>query len=467
MQIAKTDVVREICRRSLADFVKRAWHVLEPATPLVWNWHMDAICDHLQAVTNGDIRRLLINVPPGTSKSSLVNIFWPAWEWATQGQHIKVISASHEQGLATRDTRKMRNLIESDWFQSMWPIELTGDQNQKTYYENKGTGFRQACAVSSMTGRRGDRIIWDDPHSIESAISETKRMTALRVFQETLPTRLISPKESAIVIVMQRVHQEDVAGYILDNDLDYVHLCLPMEFEPERKCVTSIGFEDPRTEDGELLFPERFSREVVERDKKVMGSVAVAGQFQQRPAPRSGGFFDANNFQVVRQAPECVDFVRFWDKAGTMDGGDQTAGVLMGKTRDGQYVILDVVVGRWSGLKREQVIMNTAERDGQRVKIRMEQEPGSSGKDSAASSIRMLAGYNVKAIPSTGSKELRADPFSVQVEAGNVMIVKGEWNKAYLDELMVFPNGKHDDQVDASSGAFNELCKTVKYSISV
>lgn len=457
MKIAKGDVVREICRRSFADFVKRAWHVLEPATPLVWNWHMDAICDHLEAVTRGDINRLLINVPPGTSKSSLVNIFWPAWEWGTM-PHLKVISASHGADLATRDTRKMRMLLESDWFQSMWPIKLSYDQNQKTYFENNATGFRQANAVSGMTGRRGDRVIWDDPHSVEGALSDTKRNTAIRVFKETLPSRLISPKDSAIVIVMQRVHEEDIAGYILENDLGYTHLCLPMEFEPERKCVTPF-YEDPRTEDGELLFPERFPRDVVERDKKAMGSVAVAGQFQQRPAPRKGGFFDASNFKVVERAPEIVKKVRFWDKAGSDDKGDYTVGVLMGKTAQDQYVILDVVRDRWSALKREQVIQQTAAMDGKSVYIRMEQEPGSGGKDSADASVRALAGYNVKAVPSTGSKSLRAEPFAVQVEAGNVLLLKGDWNKEYMDELRVFPNGKHDDQVDSSGGAFNELTK--------
>lgn len=459
MQLKKTDVVREICGRSLASFVKRAWHVIEPSTPLVWSWHMDAICEHLEAVTRGEINRLLINVPPGTSKSTLVNIFWPAWEWAIGYKHYKIISASHEQGLATRDTRKMRNLIVSDWFQSMWDIEIVGDQNQKTYYENDGTGFRQACAVTSMTGRRGDRVIWDDPHSVESAISETKRQTAIREFTETLPSRFISPKDSAMVIVMQRVHEDDVSGYILSNDLGYEHLCLPMEFEPERKCVTSIGFEDPRTKDGELLMPDRFPIDVIERDKKVMGSVAYAGQYQQRPAPREGGFFDVDSIKIIREAPKCVDYVRFWDKAGTQDGGDQTAGVLMGRTADNQYVIIDVVVGRWSSLKREQKIQQCAHLDGKTVKIRMEQEPGSSGKDSAEHSIRMLAGYNVKAVPATGSKDLRADPLAVQIEAGNVMMVKGEWNKPYLDELRMFPNGKHDDQVDASSGAFNEVAR--------
>ncbi|MEX1058761.1 MAG: hypothetical protein WED11_13600, partial [Natronospirillum sp.] len=269
-------IEREYCARSLANFVREAWHVLEPGQPYIHGWHVDAICEHLEAITNGDLTRLLINIPPGTMKSTLTSVFWPAWEWGPKRlPHMRMIGASHEQGLAVRDTRKMRNLITSEWFRERWPIALTSDQNQKTFYENDATGWRQACAVASMTGKRGDRVVWDDPHSVEAALSIAHRETALRVFQETLPTRLNNPDSSAIVIVMQRLHESDVSGFILEDDYGYDHLCLPMEFEPERRCTTSLGFTDPRTEDGELLFPERFSRTTVDRDKKIMGSMAV------------------------------------------------------------------------------------------------------------------------------------------------------------------------------------------------
>jgi len=351
----------------------------------------------------------------------------------------------------------MRNLITSDWYQKLWPLSLTSDQNQKTYYENEHTGFRQACAVSSMTGRRGDRVAWDDPHSVEAALSDAHRETALRVFQETLPTRLNNPDRSAIVIVMQRLHENDVSGLILENDYGYEHLCLPMEFEPERKCVTSIGFEDPRKEEGELLFPGRFSRETVDRDKKIMGSFAVAGQFQQRPAPRSGGFFTWQNIEVVDRAPKLRQVVRYWDKAGTDGGGAYTAGVKMGVGDDGLYYVLDVVRGQWSAAPREKTIKSTAALDGHGVTIWIEQEPGSGGKESAEATIKNLAGYNIKAERATGDKAVRAEPYAVQVEAGNVRVVRGEWNQAFIDEHKNFPVGKYKDQIDGASGAFNKL----------
>jgi predicted phage terminase large subunit-like protein len=452
-------IEREYCARSLANFVREAWHVLEPGQPYIHGWHVDAICEHLEAITDGELTRLLINIPPGTMKSTLTSVFWPAWEWGPKGlPHIRMIGASHEQGLAVRDTRKMRNLISSQWFQERWPIAMTSDQNQKTFYENSSTGWRQACAVASMTGKRGDRVVWDDPHSVEAALSVAHRETALRVFQETLPTRLNNPDSSAIVIVMQRLHESDVSGFILEDDYGYDHLCLPMEFEPERRCTTSLGFTDPRTEDGELLFPERFSRTTVDRDKKIMGRMAVAGQFQQRPAPRGAGFFEWEKLEIVEAAPKKLrQFVRYWDKAGTNGAGAYTAGVLMAKDREGVFYVLDVVRGQWSAPKREKVIKQTAQTDGVKVKVWVEQEPGSGGKESAESTVKGLAGFRAYAERATGEKTLRAEPYSVQVDAGNVKVVAGAWNKDFIDEHKTFPVGKYKDQIDAASGAFNKL----------
>jgi len=443
-----------------------AWHVLEPSQPYVHGWHIDALTEHLEAVTSGDITRLLINIPPGTMKSMLVSVLWPAWEWGPKDMpSMRYVGASHEQSLSIRDNLKMRRLVESEWYQERWPTPLTRDQNAKIKFENQKTGFRQACAVQSMTGNRGDRVIWDDPHSVEAALSPAYRETALRVFTETLPTRLNNPDKSAIIIVMQRLHEEDVSGHIIANDLGYEHLMLPMEFEPERRCTTSIGFIDPRTEDGELLFPGRFPREVVERDKKVMGTMATAGQFQQRPAPRTGGFFKWEALEVVKASPVIKHAIRYWDKAGTKDAGCYTAGVKMGIGDDGLWYVLDSVRGQWAAAEREKVIKQTAETDGRKVKVWIEQEPGSGGKESAESTIRNLAGFTCRAENPTGDKAVRAEPYSVQVEAGNVKVLCGEWNAEFIDEHKNFPNGKYKDQIDASSGAFNRLASRTRINI--
>ncbi|MNZ12914.1 Terminase-like family protein [compost metagenome] len=454
-------IEREACRRSLATFVREAWGVLEPGTPYVHGWHVDVICEHLEAVTRGDIRRLAIGIPPGTMKSTLTSVFWPAWEWGPAGMpHIRMIGASHEESLAIRDTRKMRQLITSDWYQARWPIKMAPDQSEKKFFENEARGFRQACAVRSLTGRRGHRIIWDDPLSASAANSQAERDEARLVFKETLPTRLVEPTTSAIVVVMQRLHEQDVIGEILSGDYGYDHLCLPMEFEVDRRCTTSIGWSDPRQEEGELLFPGRFPRDVVDRDKKAMGEYAVAGQFQQRPAPRTGGYFAWEKLEIVRAAPRLVQVVRYWDKAGTKDGGKRTAGVKIGKGVDGLFYVLDVVTGQWNAADREAVIRQTADVDGFDTTVWIEQEPGSGGKESAENTIANLAGHVIRAERPTGDKELRAEPYSVQVEAGNVRLVQGAWNQLFIDEHKTFPRGKFKDQIDAAAGGFNKLAAT-------
>lgn len=451
---------KELYKRSLPAFVRDAWPNVIP-DKYQPNWHIDAICEHLQAVADGQISRLLINVPPGASKSTLVNVMYTAWLWGPKEQpHHRFISAAHEQSLAIRDNRLMRELVTSDWFQRLWPIKLKNDQNEKLYFENEQRGFRQACAVAGMTGRRGHTVVWDDPLSPEKAFYDTTRQTAIRVFNETLPLRLIDPGKSAIIIIMQRLHEGDPSGHILANDFGYTHLCIPMEFEPERACSTSIGWSDPRTEPGELMFPERFSRETVERDKKVLGSYAFAGQMQQRPSPRGGGMFPIDRFEILEHRPNPKDIkksVRAWDKAGTEDDGAYTAGVLMHLMKDGTYVIEDCRRGQWKALNREKRMKQTAEIDGKRVKIVVEQEPGSGGKESAESTIRNLAGWSVKADRVTGSKVERADPYATQVEGGNVALVRGEWNQPFLDEHETFPNSTYKDQVDAAASAFARL----------
>jgi predicted phage terminase large subunit-like protein len=451
-QIRKT-----LAERSLAEFVKQAWHVIEPGQKYLHGWHVDAIAEHLEAVTSGDIMRLLVNVPPGTMKSLLVGVFWPAWEWGPKDlAHLRYVSASHEQTLAIRDTMKMRRLIASDWYQERWPLKLMSDQNAKIKFENEKTGFRQACAVTSMTGNRGDRVLWDDPHSVEGSLSDADRETTIRVLHETLPTRLNNPDSSAIIIVMQRLHERDVSGVLLEEKQGYVHLMLPMEFELDRRCTTSIGFSDPRTKQDELLFPDRFPRFVVDRDKKAMGSMAAAGQFQQRPTPRGGGSIKAD-FLVVGSPQEIIKKIRYWDKAGTEGAGCFTAGVLMGVDKNGRYWILDVIKGQWAAPARERVIRQTAEIDGPDVVVWIEQEPGSGGKESAESTITNLAGFVCRADRVTGDKESRAEPLAVQIEAGNVGMVAGPWNADFVAEARTFPVGKYKDQIDAAAGAFVKI----------
>lgn len=460
MRLSEADLLaieREYCSRSLVNFIKRAWHVLEPGQPYVHGWHMDAMGEHLEAVTSGQITRLLINVPPGTMKSMSVSVFWPAWEWGPKGMpHLRFIGASHEESLATRDNMKMRHLVQSEWYQRLWPTPFMGDQNQKTYFQNTATGWRQSCPVGSMTGKRGDRVAWDDPHSVEDAHSVAQLENANRVFRETLPTRLNNPDSSAIIIVMQRLNQKDISGEIIASELGYDHLCLPMEYEGPR-APTSIGFVDPRTEPGELLFPARFPREVVERDKKVMGDYAVAGQFQQRPAPAEGGLMKPDMIQTVDAIPAgVVEWCRGWDLAATL-AGDYTVGAKLGRLADGRYIIADVRRDRLETHQRDALMLATAQADGRALKQSIPQDPGQAGKGQVAAFAKLLAGHSLHFSPETGDKTTRATPLASQINAGNVVMLRGPWNQALKDEMRVFPNGANDDQVDAAARAFNGL----------
>lgn len=467
LMLTKSDrlaIDRELSRRSLAEFAKMAWRTLEPSTHLKWGWALDAICEHLEAVSRGEITRLLMNVPPGTMKSLLTGVIWPAWEWGPMGMPQKrFIGTAHKQDLAVRDAMKCRRLIQSPWFQDRWPVTLTSDQNAKTKFENSKTGFREAMAFTSMTGARGDRVILDDPLSADDANSEAALYAAEITFTEALPTR-VNNNKSAIVVIMQRLHERDTSGIILSRGLGYTHLCLPMRYEAGG--AKSTRFNDPRKADGELLFPERFPEAQVADLEKTMGSYASAGQLQQRPAPRGGGMFKREWFQTVNAAPANCSWVRGWDLAATAkETAAFTAGVLIGKAQDGRFYIADATRIQGSAADVERLIVNTAGQDGAGVKGSIPQDPGQAGKAQSQYLIRQLAGFDYRASPETGDKVTRADPLAAQAEAGNVLIVQGDWNRDFLDELTTFPSGKFKDQVDAATRAFNELLSGSSYSL--
>ena len=450
------DAIRARCQ-TLAGFVREAWHVLEPNARYVHNWHIDFICDHLQAVTEGRLNpRLLINVPPGSMKSLLVSVFWQAWEWGPRGMRsMRYLTTAFNEIPVKRDTRKTRDLILSEWYQSLWP-EVSLTRTAELSFANSGTGTREGVPFGSLTSQRGDRLILDDPHSVELAESETERANTTRKFREGALNRLNDQARSAIVVIMQRLHEDDIAGTILKLGMDFTHVMLPMEFEPERACVTPIG-KDPRQWDGDLLDPGRFPREVVQGLKDGMGQYAYAGQYQQRPAPREGGIFKRHWFEIVPAAPANARRCRGWDLAASKSSTSAyTAGVRL-SVLNGVYYIEDVARGREEAAGVERMILNTARLDGMGCKISIPQDPGQAGKAQVAAFARLLAGFNCRFSPESGDKESRALPVSAQAAVGNVKIVKGPWNDAFLDEITSFPAGTYKDQTDALSRAFAEL----------
>lgn len=462
------EIEREACSRSLAYFVRRAWQVIEPVQTYIHGWHIDAVAEHLEAVTADEILRLYIAEPPGMMKSLMVGCFWPAWEWGPKGlASYRYLGTSHSMTLATRDNLRTRRLIQSEWYQRLWgdKVVLMGDQNAKVKFENDATGFREAMAFTSLTGSRGDRLLMDDVMSVADAASDAKSDTIITNFLEAVPTRLNNPDRSAIVNIQQRLRLLDTIGVSIARELGYEGLVLPMEFELETRCRTKIGFSDPRTEEGELLFPERFPREVVDRDKKVMGSMATASQFQQRPIPREGGMFHRDYFEVIDALPPNITWVRGWDLAATeaKQGRDPayTAGVKLGVDPDGVYYIGHIARGQLSPAKVERLLKSTASQDGTTVTVDLPQDPGQAGKAQVRTLVKLLAGYPVKWGTETGSKEQRAEPVAAQAEINNIKLLRGPWNEAFLEEAETFPFGKKD-QIDGLSRAFSRLVVPVQ-----
>lgn len=473
------DVQVELASRRLIHFVRYMWDVIEPRAPFVDGWHIGAICEHLEAITSGQIHDLLINVPPGCMKSLLVSVFWPAWEW-TRHPEYRYLFGSYDEALSIRDNRRCRDVIDSPRYQASWPLELRSDQNTKTRYDNLKSGWRIGTSVDGKgTGEHPHRKVIDDPHNVKQSLSGPLRKKAISWFSLTMGSRGLG-LDAATVVIMQRLHEEDLSGHILAEYRGvFDHLCLPMRYEPPARVVldgvevmkprmepTRIGFQDPRTEPGELLFPglldEAKTAKLERALKSEHGEFGVAGQLQQRPTPMAGGMFKREWFKIIPKAVAAPLLAtarrcRGWDAAGTEGDGDYTAGVLMAAISDGRYLVEDVVRGQWGPGAGDNVLKSTAMADPWGTAQREEQEPGSAGKKVIASHLILLAGLDYAGETSSGDKQTRARPFAAQCEGGNVLLVEGDWNKAYIDELCAFPRGTYDDQVDGSSTAFNHL----------
>jgi predicted phage terminase large subunit-like protein len=452
----------ESARRSLKAFVEQAWPVIEPGTPLIWGWSMDAICEHLEAVNKRDIKRLVINVPPGMSKSRLTRVSYPCWAWTTDPYH-KFLSASYALDLTIRDNLDARRIVTSDWYRNTFGIDIAEDDAGKTGFSLSTYGSMKAVTVGGKTtGFRGDTFIIDDPINVQDANSVVKRAEALEWFREAAQNRINSATQSAIVVIMQRVHEEDVAA--LAREMGYEHLTIPMRWDEQFRHTTSIGWTDPRTEEGELAFPERFPKEWVDRTEKDMGPYAFAAQYQQTPVPRKGAFFAVEAVDLVDDLPD-EDFiaVRAWDLAASAGKGAHTAGVHMLWGRKSQkFYVADVRRGQWGAGQVRDEIDAAATDDGHATRIVLPQDPGQAGKAQVEDLVARLAGFDVRAERQSGDKETRANPFAAQVERGNVVVLRRAWTRAYLDELRTFPVGKYKDQVDASASALNMLASMTR-----
>jgi predicted phage terminase large subunit-like protein len=463
-----------VTRLSLHEFLRVFWDEVAE-TDFKDNWHLSYLCEQLEEIAFRVARNepcekdLIINIPPGTTKTIVCSIMFPAWCWAMGWYWMRFITASYSATLALESAEKSRDMIRSDKFKALYPtLTIKDDKDTKSNFRiakftEKGRlrfgGNRFSTSVGgTLTGFHAHIIIIDDPLNPEQAASEKELGNCNRWMEQTLPTRKVDKEVSATVLVMQRLHQSDPTGRALERKPDAInHICLPGQIKDYGQYLKPESARKYYV-DG-LLDPTRLGPHALQKLLEDLGQYGFAGQIGQNPAPPGGGMFKVDRMPVmdILEERQILKTFRYWDKAASEDAGAYTCGVKMSQLRDKRFLIHDVIRGQWSPDVREKVIRSTAEVDGSKVRIYIEQEPGSGGKESVEASIKNLAGFAAYADRPTGDKIRRADPFSVQVNISNVSLLRGDWNQAFKDELEIFPFGTYKDQVDAASGAFNLL----------
>jgi len=471
---------------SLYEFTKRAWHTLEGDKPFREGWHIGAICEHLEACTSRQIKRLLINIPPRFMKSMLVSVMWPAWVWLHKANE-QFLYASYAQSLSTRDSVHTRRLISSPWYQERWAdrFKLVGDQNTKMRFENDRGGYRIAASVgSALTGEGGSVRVTDDPNHTKQ-ISDVILDDTLLWYTSTWSTRKNDPENDVLLNIQQRTHEKDITGYILERDVyeNWVKLVLPMEFEEKRRCKTivlpstkGIIWEDPRKKENELLWPNFWNEHAVEEGKSELGNeYAVAGQFQQRPAPAEGGFIKKEWFKWWKDTiPPRIEYVvQSWDTAFSgSDTSDYSACVTMGVFYNQFKVPNVILLNAWRGHVEYPDLRKLAQefhRDYRSKGVGTVQPDGCHKPtmvliESKGSGQSLVQDFRRAGIPAIGfdparhgDKQNRVKKVSHLIESGQVWAVAQPPNFTFLrpsSQLLVdccamFPAGKSRDIVDA------------------
>ena len=492
------DLDRADCEDSLYTFLVNGWRYIDPA-PFAHGWPIEAVAEHLQAVVDGDIKRLIINIPPRCSKSSITSVAFPAFTWAqsrvsdTSGPGVQFLHASYSQILTLRDSTKCRRLIESLWYQSLWGdrFHLMADQNTKSRFDNDKGGSRLSTSVgSSLTGEGGNIIVVDDPNAAQEAHSEATIATTIEWWDGALSTRLNNAKTGAFVVIQQRLGEEDLTGHILSKDVGrWTHLCLPMRYEPERSFVTSIGWKDPRKEPGELLWPERFGEAEVDELEAKMGPWTAAGQLQQRPEPKGGGVIKREWWQLwERDIFPSLDYViasldtAYTTKTendysaltvfGVFSGGDQKAIANRVIGRDEETISIikrsyteehPKVMMLWAWQERLELhdLVLKVQESMKRFKVDKLLIENKAAGISVAQEIRRLFAHEDFAVqlvdPKSQDKLSRL--YSVQhlFAEGLIWAPDRQWADQVITQVSTFPKGKHDDLVDTVSMGLRHL----------
>lgn len=480
---------------SLIEFHKAAWPTID-AAPYVHGWHLEAIAEHLEAVSRGVIRRLLVNIAPRHSKSLMCSVSWPSWTWANQkreglpllGPQVKFMCLAYAKPLALDHALIMRRLLESDWYQERWGsrVKLTSDQEAKSKFDTTAGGTRITDGFDgSLTGRGGDVRVIDDPHKADEAEGQTTREAVLRKYDGTLKSRITDPKHNAEVIIMQRLHESDLSGHILrEKDPDLVHLVLPTEYEPNRSIVTKIGWKDPRTVDGEILWPERFGPKELIPFKR--DPYSWAGQWQQRPEVRGGAIIKREWWQTWEGKWPRADFtLAALDSAYTEKAENDPSALTVWRCyTDKEGFPKIVLCAAWE--KRLQLNGKTVARlpgeSDADYRARASQEWGlvdwvadtcnelqvdrllieaKASGISVAQEIKRLHAtktWGVRLVDPKGrDKVARAHAVTSLFVDGLIYAPDRDWARAVIDQCAAFPKGAHDDLVDSAVYALDHL----------
>ncbi len=468
----------EVCRRSLKQFLMGCWHVLEPGTEFVDGWVIDALCEHLEALVHGDITRLVINIQPRTLKSTLCSVAMPVWAWL-HSPEWRFLSASYSLSLSIRDNRRKRVLIESEWFQARYAdvFKLAGDQNVKSFFENDCRGYQIATSIGgTTTGQGGDYLLIDDPHNASEAYSEADREAALIWFREVWSNRLNNQATGRMLTVGQRIHENDVCGYILRERKDWIGLILPSEFEPSRRCYTPVMGKvwkgtDPRTEEGELLWKDRFDQAALDGLKRDLGNLGYAAQYQQSPVPSTGGMFRQDWFRYFSETEEAYVLHAPQGNKSILKSACSEFGTLdlaISSKQEADYTVFAV----WVVTPDSDLLLRFVARDhlDNAAQLRMLQSlharfrPGYWKVETVAYQLAFFQQALAQGIPCREYKPVkdkvsRAATASVWSENGKTYFLAGaSWLPDWEAEHLTFPKGAHDDQVDNHSMAAEEVC---------
>ena len=453
--------------QSLHAFVRQAWRILEPAVPFVDGWHIELLCEHLEALSTNRLaeRDLLINEPPGSSKSLITAVFWPAWEW-TWAPWTRWLTSSYDDGLALRDAVRTRTLMRSDWYQQqiVEPWTFAGDQNVKGYYLNDRTGWRIGTALAgAVTGQHAHRVVVDDPHHVKRAESDVQRETVLTTWREVYPSRVLPG--GVRVMIGQRVHEEDATADWLAREGETIHHIELREehdlSDADGQCSLTGRPHDPRTQQGELLTPDRFPAPVIERRKIELGPYAFSAQYDQRPTPRAGQVLDPAWFpQTPQLEPATVDIIAVFDlNYSDSERSDWTVGLLGAIERQPVWPKIHVIDAFREHLSSEKHAQHIADwlLIYRPIVVGIEKrayEKEGATRDLCRQIMAICAQHNygvtIEPIEVDGDKVTRAQIIPGRAKAGLITVDRrSSWWPILSRQMSQFPRSAHDDDVDA------------------